>query len=184
LYDAPATREPLGCGEPGRLITPEIDVNAAGPPIDWMMLLAVAASGGVMVFLFRRMMRGMNQQDWILLRHARARGIDPAVPQRIDFVLFFARAEAADSAIAQLATESYEASRKLAHIQYARNRRKPGTPQEGYLVTGRKMITLRPADLIKVRSRMNELAAAHEGIYCGWQVATAPTQQDAPPVRN
>jgi hypothetical protein len=152
-------------------------VNPTTPPIDWLALIAIAFSAAVMIYLFRRMTRGMNQQDWILLRQARARGINPAEPQSVDFVLFLASAEAADLVIEELRKEAYEASKKQAQIQYARTRKKPGEPQGGFLVTGRKTLALYPAELAKVRLRLTEIAAAQKGIYCGWQVAAASQQQ-------
>ena len=145
-------------------------MNTAPPPIDWMALLVIALSAAVMVYLLRRLMRGMNQQDFILLRQARARGINPAEPQSVDFVLFVASVEAADSVSEELRKEGYATSMKEAQIQYARNRAKPGAPQAGYLVTAKRTVTLYPAELAKLRARFNELAAAQKGIYCGWQV--------------
>lgn len=150
----------------------------AAPPIDWMALAVIAVSAAVMIYLFRRLMRGMNQQDWILLRQARARGIDPAQPQNVDFVLFLASEEAANAVSEELRKEGFATGMKQAQIQYARNRAKPGEPQGGYLVTAKRTVTLYPAELARLRARFNELASAQQGIYCGWQV-TAGAQPQA-----
>ena len=146
-------------------------VTPAAPPIDWMALLVIAVSAAVMIYLFRRLTRGMNQQDWILLRQARARGVNPAQPQNVDFVLFLANLETANIVSDELRKEGFAMSMKQAQIQYARSRAKPGDPQEGYLVTARSTLALYPAELAKLRTRFNELAGAQKGIYCGWQIA-------------
>jgi len=138
-----------------------------------MALLAIATTAAVMIYLFRRLMRGMNQQDWVLLRQARARGINPAQPQNVDFVLFLASEEAANLVSDELRKDGFATSMKLAQIQYARSRAKPGEPQAGYLVTAKRTLMLYPAELAKLRIRLDELAGAQKGIYCGWQVATS-----------
>ena len=137
-----------------------------------MSLLIIAVSAAVMIYLFRRLVRGMNQQDFILLRQARARGINPGEPQNVDFVLFLASFEAATIVSEELRKEGFETSMKEAQIQYARNRAKPGEPQDGYLVTASRTLRLYPAELTKLRTRLNEIAAAQSGIYCGWQMRT------------
>ena len=150
-------------------------MNTAAPPIDWMALLIIAFSAAVMIYLFRRLMRGMNQQDFILLRQVRARGINLNEPQSVDFVLFLASEEAANVVSNALRNEGFATSMKEAQIQYARNRAKPGNAQEGYLVTARRTLALYPAELAKMRGRLNEIALAQKGIYCGWQLtAGAP----------
>ena len=136
-----------------------------------MALVVIAISAAVMIYLLRRLMRGMNQQDFILLRQARARGINPAEPQSVDFVLFLASEEAANLVSDELRRDGFTTSMKQAQIQYARNRSKPGDPQGGYLVTAKRTLSLYPAELARLRTRFNEIASAQKGIYCGWQVA-------------
>lgn len=147
-------------------------MNTAAPPIDWMALLIIGLSAAVMIYLFRRLTRGMNQQDWILLRQVRARGINPAEPQSVDFVLFVASEEAANVVSDELRKDGFTTTMKQAQIQYARTRAKPGSPQEGYLVTAQRTLALYPADLTKLRMRFNEIAGAQQGIYCGWQISS------------
>ena len=154
-------------------------MNTGTPPIDWMSLLVIAVSAAVMIYLFRRLMRGMNQQDFILLRQVRARGLDPSQPQSVDFVLFVASWEAADLVAVELRKDGFETSMKQAQIQYARNRAKPGDAQDGVLVTAKRTIALYPAELAKLRTRMNEIAGSQKGIYCGWQIAGASTSGSA-----
>ena len=144
-----------------------------------MALLIIAISAAVMIYLLRRLMRGMNQQDFILLRQVRARGINPAEPQSVDFVLFVASAEAADVVSDELRKDGFAISTKQAQIQYARNRAKRGDPQDGYLVTAKRTVALYPAELAKLRARFNEIALAQKGIYCGWQVSTGAATPSA-----
>ena len=144
-----------------------------------MSLFIIAVSAAVMIYLFRRLMRGMNQQDFILLRQARARGVNPGEPQNVDFVLFLASLEAATIVGEALLKDGFETSMKQAQIQYARNRTKPGEPQDGYLVTASRRLTLYPAELAKLRKRMNEIAAEQQGIYCGWQVRAGTAAANA-----
>jgi hypothetical protein len=153
--------------------------TVAPPPIDWLSLLVIAVTAAVMIYLFRRLMRGMNQQDWILLRQARQRGIDPAKPQSVDFVLFLASLDAANRVSEELRKDGFETSMKEAQIQYARNRAKPGDAQWGYLVTARRQLKLYPAELAKLRTRFNAVAGAESGIYCGWQVSTGAATASA-----
>ena len=140
-----------------------------------MGLLVIAASAAVMIYLLRRLTRGVHQQDWILLRQARARGVNMTQPQNVDFVLFLASQEAANVVAEELRKDGFATSMKEASIQYARSRGRPGEPQSGYLVTAKRTLALYPAELAKLRTRLNELALAQRGIYCGWQVAAAAT---------
>jgi hypothetical protein len=154
---------------------------AAPPPIDWFALLAIVVTAAVTIYLFRRLARGMNQQDFILLRQVRARGLDPADAHSVDFVLFLATRQAAIEVAEELGREGFTTSTKVAQIQYARKRSKPGEAQEGYLVTANRSVALFPAELAKLRVRLNEVAAARQGIYCGWQVSSAKADE---PVRS
>ena len=152
------------------------------PPIEWLQLLLLGASAIVMVFLVRRGMRGMNQQDWILLRQARARGVDVRQPQPVEFVVFAATEEAAADLAERMRQEGYETSIKQAQIQYARNRSKPGAAQEGWLVGGRRVVHLVPETLTGTRKRLNEIAAEQKAVYLGWQIGSVqanatPTSQ-------
>jgi hypothetical protein len=157
-------------------------VNAEAAPIEWFPLLVIAASAMVMVFLARRAMRGMNQQDWILLRQARARGIDLSQPQPVSFVVF-AATEAVGSELAEtMRREGYETAMKQAQIQFARNRRKPGAPQDGWLVSGTRSVLLAPETLKDIRKTLTALAAERKALYLGWQLAGAvvPFNSTAP----
>jgi hypothetical protein len=159
-------------------LTPE------APPIEWLQLLLMGAAAVIMVFLVRRMMRGMNQQDFILLRQARSRGLDVSRPQPVEFVVFAATEQAAADVAERMRAEGYETSIKQAAIQYARNRSKPGAPQEGWLVGGRRVVQLAPETLTEARRKLNEIAAEHKAAYLGWQIGsveanatpTAPTR--------
>lgn len=145
-------------------------MNTATPPIDWMAILAIAISAAVMIFLLRRMMGGMNQQDWILLRQARTRGLNLGQPQSVDFVLFLDSERTAKEVAEELRRDGFEVSTKQAQIQFAR-RNKAGAPQNGFLVTAKFTLALVPAELVKFRKRLTEIATARKGVYCGWQVS-------------
>jgi hypothetical protein len=148
-------------------------VNAEIPPIDWFSLLIITASALVMLLLARRAMRGMNQQDWILLRKARATGKDLTVPQAVTFVVFAATEEAAAGIAQKMRGDGYEIATKEAQIQFARNRTKPGAPQNGWLVSGTRSVNVVPETLTGVRKALNELAAEYKALYAGWQLAEA-----------
>jgi hypothetical protein len=150
--------------------------------MDWFPLLVIAASALVMVFLVRRAMRGMNQQDWILLRQMRSRGVDVRMPQRIAFVVFAANEETAAALAEEMRPEGYETSIKQAQIQYARGRSKPGRAQEGWLVSGIRTVQLGPETLIGARKRLTEMATERKALYLGWQPAetfAAPASAEA-----
>lgn len=155
-------------------------MNAEIPPIDWFALLIITASALVMFYLARRAMRGMNQQDWILLRKARATGKDLKVPQAVTFVVFAATEEAAAEIGQKMRADGYEIATKQAQIQFARNRNKPGTPQDGWLVSGTRSVTIVPETLTGVRKALNELAAEYKALYLGWQLAEAAAPLTTP----
>ena len=140
-------------------------------PIDWFPLLIIIASGLVMLFLARRAMRGMNQQDWILLRKARSTGADLQQPQSVAFVVFAATEEVGAQIAAKMQAEGYETAMKQAQIQFARNRNKPGAPQDGWLVSGTRSVLLVPETLKETRKKLNEMATEHKALYLGWQLA-------------
>jgi len=145
------------------------------------MLAVIAGSAGVMFFLLRRMMKGMNQQDWILLRQVRARGVDLTQPHTVDFVVFAATRETADEISQLMRNDGFETSLSVAQIQYARNKKKPGAPQDGWLVKGTRTTRLVPEELTRVRAFLNEIALARKAAYLGWQIGFGPQAQSTPP---
>ena len=145
------------------------------------MLLVVAATVGVMFLLVRRMMKGMNQQDFILLRQARSRGIDIAQPQRVDFVVFAAAHETAEEIAQLMQKDGFETDITVAQIQYARNKKKPGEPQDGWLIKGTRTMRLVPEELTRMRAFLNEIALARKAAYLGWQIGFSQNAQASPP---
>jgi len=143
------------------------------------MVLVAIATALVMYLLVRRLMRGMNQQDWILLRQARMRGVDVTSPQPVGFVLFTNDIGVANELAARLRQDAFETSIKEAQIQYARNRKKPNNAQAGWLVMATQVVRLVPEELIAKRKALDEIAAAPRAVYLGWQVGGI--QQPPPP---
>jgi len=140
---------------------------------EWLALFAIAGTTLVMFFLARRLMRGMNQQDWILLRQARQRGIDITQPQPVAFVLFTNNWPVANELAEKLKQDGYETAIKEAQIQYARDKKKSDKAQGGLLITATRMFLLAPEELKQQRQAMNDLADAPRAIYLGWQVGAA-----------
>lgn len=137
---------------------------------EWLTLLAVAGSVGVMFLLARRLMRGMNQQDFLLLRQTKQRGIDIRQPQRVDFVVFAATKETADELSALMRDDGFETSMTEAQIAYARNKNKPGEAQAGWLVKGTRTVVLTPENLKRHREFLDRIAVERQAAYFGWQV--------------
>jgi hypothetical protein len=160
-------------------------MNLENSSIEWFPILIIAASAMVMLFLARRAMRGMNQQDWILLRKARSTGVDMKQPQAVTFVVFTATEATAAEVAQRMRDDGYAIATKQAQIQFARNRNKPGTPQNGWLVSGTRSVTIVPETLIGIRKTLNELAAEYKALYLGWQLAdaAAPLTTPAKPVQ-
>ena len=148
-------------------------MNAEVPSIDWFALLIITASALVMLFLARRAMRGMNQQDWILMRKARSTGADLKVPQAVTFVIFAATEQTAAELSQRMCGEGYATATKQAQIQFARNRNKPGAPQDGWLVSCTRSVNVVPETLTGIRKTLNALAAEYKALYLGWQLAEA-----------
>jgi hypothetical protein len=158
-------------------------LNVQIPSIEWFPLLIIAASAAVMIFLVRRSMRGMNQQDWILLRKARGTGANLKLPQSVSFVVF-AATEAVGAELAQkMRGEGFETTMKQAQIQYARNRNKPGAPQDGWLVSGTRSVLVVPETLTSIRKTLTEMALERKAVYLGWQLAhtVAALNANTPP---
>lgn len=153
--------------------------------IDWLPLLAIAGTTAVMFILARRLMRGMNQQDWILLRQARRNGIDINREQNVSFVVFAATHETASELLELMQKDGFDASIKPAQIQYARNKRNPGQAQEGWLVTGQRKTRLVPEELSRIRKSLDDIALERKAAYLGWQVSlqAVQPQQAADPAK-
>jgi len=149
---------------------------------EWLALAAIAGTTLVMFFLARRLMRGMNQQDWILLRQARQRGIDITQPQSVGFVLFTNNWPVANELVEKLRQDGYETGIKEAQIQYARDKKKSDKSHDGVLITATKMVLLTPEVLKQQRQALNDLADAPRAVYLGWQVSgTSPVAAAPPP---
>lgn len=146
-------------------------MNPETAPIDWFPLLVIIASGLVMAFLARRAMRGMNQQDWLLLRQARSRGLDLRLPQSVSFIVFAASEEAGTQLAGTMQAQGYQTAMKQAQIQFARKRNKPGAPQDGWLVSGTRSVLLAPETLKEIRKTLTDMAAERKALYLGWQLA-------------
>jgi hypothetical protein len=155
-------------------------LNLENSSIEWFPLLIIAASAMVMLFLARRAMRGMNQQDWILLRKARSTGADLKQPQAVTFVIFTATEATAADVAQRMRSDGYATATKQAQIQFARNRRKPGAPQDGWLVSGTRSLTIVPEALTGIRKTLNELATEYKALYLGWQLADAAAPLTTP----
>lgn len=146
---------------------------AASTENEWLTLLVVIASAAVMLLLVRRLMRGMHQQDFILLRQTKSRGIDIRVPQTVDFVVFAATQETADELARLMREDGFETSMSVAQIAYARNKSKPGQAQDGMLIKGTRTIALSPENLKRHREFLTAIATEHKAAYFGWQVGFA-----------
>lgn len=142
----------------------------ASTQTEWLTFLAVAGSAAVMYFLVRRLMRGMNQQDFILLRQTRSRGIDITQPQRVDFVVFAATIATAEELAQLMREDGFETTMSLAQVAYARNKSKPGDAQDGMLIKGTRSLVLTPENLKRQREFLDGIALPRKAAYFGWQV--------------
>jgi len=142
----------------------------ASTQTEWLTFLAIAGSAAVMWLLLKRLMRGMNQQDFILLRQARQRGIDIRAPQRVDFVVFAATSETAAELAQLMRDDGFDTSMQPAQVSYSRNKKKPGDAQDGMLIKGTRSLALTPENLKRQREFLNEIALPRKAAYFGWQV--------------
>lgn len=146
---------------------------------EWFTFLVVAASAAVMIFLIRRLTRGMNQQDFILLRQTKTQGIDVSQPQQVDFIVFAASQETADELAQLMRDDGYETSISVAQIAYTRDKSKPGQAQDGWLVKGSRTLALTPENLKHNREFLNRIATERKSAYLGWQVGFAKNAAQA-----
>lgn len=123
-----------------------------------------------MYFLVRRLMRGMNQQDFILLRQAKQRGIDIRQPQRVDFIVFAATMQTAEELAQLMRDDGFETSMTAAQVSYARNKKKPGEAQDGMLLKGTRTVALTPENLKRQREFLDGIALPRKAAYFGWQI--------------
>lgn len=142
----------------------------ASTQTEWLTFLAVVGSAAVMLLLARRVMRGMNQQDFILLRQTRQRGIDITQPQRVDFVVFAATRDTADELAQLMRDDGFETSMTPAQVAYARKKKEPGEAQDGMLIKGTRTVTLTPENLKRQREFLDGIAIPRKAAYFGWQV--------------
>lgn len=142
----------------------------ASTQTQWLTFLAVACGAVVMLLLARRLMRGMNQQDFILLRQTRQRGIDVTQPQRVDFVVFAATLDTAEELAQLMRDDGFETSMTPAQVAYARNKKKPGDAQDGMLIKGTRTLALTPENLKRQREFLDGIALPRQAAYFGWQV--------------
>lgn len=142
----------------------------ASTQTEWLTFLAIAGGAVVMLLLARRLMRGMNQQDFILLRQTRQRGIDIRQPQRVDFVVFAATLDTAEEIAQLMRADGFETSMTQAQVAYARNKSKPGEAQDGMLVKGSRTLALTPENLKRQREFLDGIALPRKAAYFGWQV--------------
>lgn len=142
----------------------------ASTQTEWLTFLAIAGSAGVMFLLARRLMRGMNQQDFILLRQARQRGLDISQLQRVDFIVFAATMQTAEELAQLMRDDGFETSMTPAQVAYARNKKKPGEAQDGMLIKGTRALVLTPENLKRQREFLNGIALPRKAAYFGWQV--------------
>ncbi len=146
---------------------------AASTDNDWLTLLLVIASAAVMLFLLRKMMRGMHQQDFILLRQTKSKGIDIRQPQIVDFIVFAATQETADELASLMRDDGFETRMSVAQIAYAKNKSKPGQAQDGLLIKGTRTIELTPENLTRQREFLTRIATERKAAYFGWQIGFA-----------
>jgi hypothetical protein len=148
-------------------------VNAASQSVEWFPVLVLGFTLVVMLALLRRNMKGMVQQDWILLRQVRARGVDLRVAQPVHFMVFAATEETGLQLAGEMRAHGYDTSMKQAQMQYARSKAKPGKPQEGWLITGKRTVVLEPQVLIDARKQLTAMSTEKRALYLGWQMAAS-----------
>jgi hypothetical protein len=152
---------------------------AASTDTEWLTFLVLIAGVAVMFFLVRRLTRGMNQQDFILMRQAKAKGIDISQPQQVDFIVFAATQETADELAQLMRDDGFETHMTVAQVAYARNKSKPSEAQEGLIIKGTRTLALTPENLKRQRTFLTEIATKHKAAYFGWQIGFATPPQNA-----
>jgi len=139
-------------------------------PIDWPALAALLITLVVTGILLRRFLGKRHVQDRLMLRRLRAAGIPFDQPQPVGFILFV-KTEAQASALAErFRAEGFEPTMKTGQIQFTHGSSEAKKPQDGWLVTIGRNMTIVPEEIDRLRAVMTGAAEEHSGLYLGWQV--------------
>ena len=111
---------------------------------------------------FRRPPKTPQEADALALRHLEKRGADLTLPRHVIHFLLFATEDDARAAGAQVDNASW-----TAHVEPATTSEKWIVRVDGHRVVGRETIAA-------FRSQFEQIAAAHDGEYDGWEAAAKP----------
>lgn len=149
-------------------------------PIDWKALLAIAATMLVTFFLLRRLvLGGRHPQDWLMFRRLRNQGFDLAKPHAVGFVTFVDSETRGNELADRFRRDGFECTVACGQIQFQRSKRKPGAPQDGWVITSTRTMPIDMDEIARLREYFTTTAKGEQGLYLGWQVNPLQTARAA-----
>jgi regulator of ribonuclease activity B len=100
----------------------------------------------------------LSKSDRKAVNVMREAGDKPALPRPVDFYIYFGSREHANAAAEQLQSEGFEVRTERA-----------AKSSSQWLLLATKSIALTEDSLRKTQIRLEETAAAHGGVYDGWE---------------
>jgi hypothetical protein len=139
-------------------------------PIDWPALAALAITILITGFLLRRFLGKRHIQDRLMLRRLRVAGVKFDEPQNVGFIVFVKTEAQAGKIAERFRTDGFEPTIATGQIQFTRGQDKNAGPQNGWLVTLNRSMTIDPEEITRLRPLITEAAEGQAGLYLGWQV--------------
>jgi hypothetical protein len=139
----------LGClAEPPR--GDPLDIRAVA--LSSLLLLASCSASG------KENDGSLSKSDRDAVNVMREAGDNPALPRPVDFYIYFGSREQADATAEQLQSDGFEVRTKRA-----------AKSSSQWLLLATKSTALTEDSLQKTQIRLEETAAAHGGVYDGWE---------------
>jgi len=139
-------------------------------PIDWPALAALAITILITGLLLQRFLAKRHIQDRLMLRRLRVAGVKFDEPQNVGFIVFVKTHAQADSIAERFRADGFDPTIAVGQIQFTRGQDKKTGPQDGWLVTLNRSMTIDPAEITRLRPVITEAAEGQAGLYLGWQV--------------
>jgi hypothetical protein len=144
-----------------RVIVIEIFNNVL--PYSWALglLLAYLAT--------RSALRRDHPADWTQLKQLSDQGINLEAPREVEFVIFVRTEASARHVATLLANDGFTAAFQQGDVAIPTRGRSAPDPDEGFIVSARKVVILYGDTLKLLRQSLGRIASKENGLYIGWR---------------
>lgn len=139
-------------------------------PIDWPALAALVITISITGFLLKRFLGKRHIQDRLMLRRLRVAGVKFDEPQPVGFIVFVKTEAQAGRIAERFRADGFDPTIAAGQIQFTRGQDRKTGPQDGWLVTLNRRMTIDPEEISRLRPIITEAAEGQAGLYLGWQV--------------